>query len=58
MNTREAQMAIKLRPDEIIKECRWCYWFRPQSYRQRCAYTDKLEFGKYGKCLKKRKPKW
>lgn len=50
-------MSIRFTAEQIIRECRGCRYFNPKS-RDYCGYKDKLEFGKEGKCLKKRKPKW
>jgi multimeric flavodoxin WrbA len=48
---------VKLTTTEKIRGCQGCFFWNPKA-RDTCQYRDKLEFGKYGKCLKKRKPKW
>lgn len=51
-------MAVKPTQDEKVKGCQGCFFWRPNSLRLRCAYAGKLEYGRYGDCKKRRKPKW
>ena len=47
---------FKMTPEEKVRGCEGCFFFL-SFLTGRCGYGGKLEFGKYGKCLKKRKVK-
>jgi hypothetical protein len=50
----EKNMKIQYTKEQLIRKCPGCLHFDDDEMLD-CTYTGKKEFGKYGKCLKRRK---